>query len=237
MTTLGERITQLLTDGDYSAIKGMIKDIELSNFKSFDYSITFIGEVGVENVDDLFVFKETTQIENTFCDDINSLKDRISNFMYVFGETEYEGKRGLLLERVNGVCFGEWIEGRSLEEVGEVLAQIFLSLAVAQGEFGFIHGDLNPGNIMIEELNNPRTFNYNGRKIVSRYRAVIIDFDGCIKSYENGRPCAMLDAYCILSGLDDRFGIDRGCFNYVKVDKPYSEIFEIIAPWFKIITH
>jgi hypothetical protein len=70
-----------------------------------------------------------------------------------------------------------------------ILQQLFLTLAVAQEKFGFVHHDLSPWNIIIKTLPSPQTIIYSFKdqvvSVETRLVPVIIDYDRSHFIYKN----------------------------------------------------
>jgi len=123
----------------------------------------------------------------------NELAKTIPNFSYIYDV--YEGLTGrvhLIKEHVKGLTLLDYIKSDSFNmgELELMLKSIMLALQQAQQEFGFIHHDLTPWNIIVRELPNVQTVEYKVgpseiRSISLKRIPVIIDY-GRSKAIVNG---------------------------------------------------
>ena len=150
-----------------------------------------------------FIVKSTTDsskmlenIHETFIGTkvINEVVKYIPNFAYVFGSTENEGygKNNVIMEYIAGKTLTQWMQSRSfnMKDFIFILIQLSFALEVAQRQCGFVHYDLTPWNIMIQELPQPISFDYMfDENIVYRVNTkiipVIIDYGKSHVIYEN----------------------------------------------------
>lgn len=92
-----------------------------------------------------------------------------------------------MVEHINGVDYDTWSRRNTndpsyWEKATSVLIQVLLALAVAMDHCEFSHNDLHTGNVIVEELDEPRRIAYrlrNGRTftITAPVIARIIDYD------------------------------------------------------------
>jgi serine/threonine protein kinase len=75
---------------------------------------------------------------------------------------------------------GLWGSGVKVtkSDIDNVLLQIFMAMYMAVREFDFIHGDLNPGNVLVKYFSTPLMINYEefNVKIKTHYVVSIIDY-------------------------------------------------------------
>lgn len=242
------------------------------------YSIGVSNAGTADYVDDLFVIKIPRDGDFTnevpILKNLNTLRNRTPNFSYFFGivfcmPSGYSGSRvfdhfndslsnqeALLIEYAKGSQeFGDWIIGKSREDIGSVVAQILYSLQIAYDEYKFTHYDLYPNNILVEDLGEDMYFEYKFgdevKRVVSRYKAVIIDFElSYLKTEENEfsiedkdryvekKPNPSHDVSALLYNLFgdlDRLLLDEG-INYGNFTNSrfidYYEYAQLILPFF-----
>jgi hypothetical protein len=118
---------------------------------------------------------------------INQLIKYIPNFSYVFGKTNDM----VITEYIFGKTFDEWIKSDqfNMEDYIFILIQLAFSLQVAQNIIGFVHYDLTPWNIIIQELPCAITFDYmldrnNIFRVKTKFIPVIIDYGKSHVIYE-----------------------------------------------------
>jgi hypothetical protein len=128
--------------------------------------LSVVGHCRADNMD--FAVKVTKDadklVENTHeayigVNAINNLLKSIPNFIYTFGTTL---AGDLVSEYVKGVTMFEWLSSPSFNfpQYVDILLQLSLALEVAQRECGFVHYDLFPWNVMLEEQPFERVFDY-----------------------------------------------------------------------------
>ena len=96
------------------------------------------------------------------------------------------------MEYINGYTFEKWIKSDkfNMTDYLFILIQISLSLQFAQQYCGFVHYDLTPWNIVIQEIKVPVTFDYilahnKVYQIKTKYIPVIIDYGKSHVIYKN----------------------------------------------------
>lgn len=111
--------------------------------------------------------------------EINDLLQHIPNFSYVFG---YKNNK-LITEYINGQTFEQWILSNKFNSKDYlfILIQLSMALQVAQKHCGFIHWDLTPWNIMIQELKHEVEFDYvlncnSVYRVKTKLIPIIIDY-------------------------------------------------------------
>jgi serine/threonine protein kinase len=129
---------------------------------------------------------------------LNSLRSKTPNFMYVYGGfacslPELSDYKTMCSsdKNMNVMMLSEVINTKytfrdlyasdiSDKDLIGVVAQICITLSIAQSVYSYIHTDLHPGNILIEELPEPVLLKYKTGQgdavISSRYIAKIIDY-------------------------------------------------------------
>lgn len=83
----------------------------------------------------------------------NSLSNIIPNFVYVFGLFKENNTYNVITEKIDGETLFSYLRSKEfkVETFLFILIQIFLSLQVAQNQYGFVHYDLTPWNIMLKK--------------------------------------------------------------------------------------
>ena len=118
----------------------------------------------------------------------NLLLEEIPNFKYTYGMKD---EKTIYTENVEGETFSQFIKSKmcTLQNFIGILQQLFLTLAVAQEKFGFVHHDLSPWNIIIKTLPSPQTIIYSFKdqvvSVETRLVPVIIDYDRSHFIYKN----------------------------------------------------
>lgn len=146
-----------------------------------------------------FVVKSTTDqkkklenIHETFIGTkvINEVVKYIPNFVYIFGSIHKENN--VIMEYITGKTLSQWIKSDSfnMKDFIFILIQLSLALDVAQKQCGFVHYDLTPWNIIIQELPQPISFDYmidekTVYKINTKTIPVIIDYGKSHVIYNN----------------------------------------------------
>lgn len=116
----------------------------------------------------------------------------LPNFAYVFGpkvrKTSHQEDdklefKNIYVEYVHGPTLQQWLLSKdfSFQKLLHILVQLNLALQVAQNEYGFIHYDLNPWNIILVKLKTPTEFVYKVKqnfalKFRTDFIPVMIDF-------------------------------------------------------------
>lgn len=94
---------------------------------------------------------------------INKMVARTPNFAYVFGPLK-DAQDMVFVEYINGVSLMHWLKSPqyNFKDLLSILVQLNLALSVAQNYIGFIHYDLYPWNVMIQQSMSyyDSTFNY-----------------------------------------------------------------------------
>jgi hypothetical protein len=90
---------------------------------------------------------------------INDMLKYVPNFAYVFGKYEHSH---VIMEKISGVTLDKWLNSASynMKDFIFILIQLSLALNVAQRDIGFVHYDLTPWNIIIQEIPNEVEFDY-----------------------------------------------------------------------------
>lgn len=138
--------------------------------------------------------KEMENIHETYIGTkvINNVVKYIPNFAYVFGKYDEPTKATVIMEKIHGITFTKWIESDkfNMKDFIFILVQLAFALEVAQRRCGFVHYDLTPWNVMIQELPTPVVFDYvidseNIYRINTKLIPVIIDYGKSHVIYEN----------------------------------------------------
>lgn len=88
---------------------------------------------------------------------VNSFRAYLPNFVYTF----HRANNDLIVEQISGVTFEKWLmENFTMSGYLQILYQISMILAFAQNLSGFVHGDLYPWNIIIQQLPMAITMRY-----------------------------------------------------------------------------
>lgn len=84
---------------------------------------------------------------------INTIVGKVPNFTYTFGPLQDEPDM-VFSEFIKGVSFMDWLTSPQYNfgDFLKILVQLNLALASAQNMIGFIHYDLYPWNVMIEDI-------------------------------------------------------------------------------------
>lgn len=150
----------------------VVKDYKLAGF-------SFVAKETTDNV------KEMENIHEAFIGQkcINDILTYIPNFAYVLGSCDQSGRTVVLMEKIIGVTLTEWLESDkfNMKDFVFILIQLSFSLEVAQRQCGFVHYDLTPWNIMIQELPVSVDFDYvidsdNIFRINTNLIPIIIDY-------------------------------------------------------------
>jgi len=124
--------------------------IVIKKFVSQDDSLKYEDK---ENIHELFVAKNCTNNLLKFC----------PNFAYILGHYKDENDNlTTLVENIEGITFLDYIKSNdfNIDEYLFILIQIFLALEIAQKNYGFVHWDCMPWNIVIKELNYKKYYEY-----------------------------------------------------------------------------
>lgn len=113
----------------------------------------------------------------------NRLLREIPNFSHVFGCYENNDGFHVLTEYIKGPTLYDYLnsEDFDIKVFNDIISQISLSLQIAQRECGFVHWDLTPWNIVIEEQEKHISIDYkiNSTKVVTihtKFVAIMIDY-------------------------------------------------------------
>ena len=123
---------------------------------------------------------------------INEIVKYIPNFAYVFGKFNGPTENIVIMEHIFGQTFDKWLQSDkfNIQDYIFILIQLSMALEVAQRIGGFVHYDLTPWNIMIQESPRPISFDYmldsvNIIRVTTSIIPVIIDYGKSHVIYEN----------------------------------------------------
>jgi len=93
---------------------------------------------------------------------INEIVKYIPNFAYVFGKFDGPTDNIVIMEHIYGQTFDKWLQSDkfNMQDYLFILIQLAMALEVAQRQGGFVHYDLTPWNIIIQETPIPISFDY-----------------------------------------------------------------------------
>ena len=110
---------------------------------------------------------------------VNPLLKLVPNFLFTFGQTT---QQNLVIEKIKGINFMTWLDTKfNYNQFIHILSQLYLALTVAQRRCLFVHYDLFPWNVMIQELDEEIDVKYciDIEKIVvvkTKLVPIIIDY-------------------------------------------------------------
>jgi hypothetical protein len=86
---------------------------------------------------------------------INKMVSRVPNFAYIFGPLK-NAHDMVFVEFINGLSFMDWLKSPryNFKDYLSILVQLNLALSVAQNFIGFIHYDLYPWNVVIQNVSD-----------------------------------------------------------------------------------
>jgi tRNA A-37 threonylcarbamoyl transferase component Bud32 len=123
---------------------------------------------------------------------INEIVKYIPNFAYVFGKFDGPTKNIVIMEHIHGHTFDKWLQSDkfNMQDYLFILIQLAMALEVAQNQGGFVHYDLTPWNIIIQEIPRPIGFDYmldgtNVFRVTTTLIPVIIDYGKSHVIHEN----------------------------------------------------
>lgn len=150
----------------------IVQEYKLAGF-SFVIKATTDSAKEMENIHEAYI---GTRV-------INNIVKYIPNFAYVFGKYAEPSKATVIMEKIHGITFSKWIYSNkfNMKDFIFILVQLAFALEVAQRQCGFVHYDLTPWNVMIQELPTPVEFDYmidsdNIYRINTKLIPVIIDY-------------------------------------------------------------
>ena len=187
-------------------IKHQINKLELFDSGAYGYAI----KAYVED-DPLFIIKTPKNSSNDCLHEsfiglygTNKLRKYIPNFSYVYGFIKstvpmiYKNKiitwcdcpsrsyNYIVYENINpSVKLNEYIKTCNGKQFLNIYLQVVLSLMLADKLIGFTHYDLNHNNILIRQLEEPITIEYEKYKIKTNVIATIIDYGMSLIKYNN----------------------------------------------------
>jgi hypothetical protein len=154
-----------------------------------------LGSVNKYTINDIdFAIKSTSDIKKskehihetfvgTQC--TNHLRSQIPNFVYIYAfyKEDDNSVHNVITEYVQGITLFEYIRSEEFTFQGylNILIQISLAIKVAQNQYGFVHYDLTPWNVIIQPQKNYVTIDYvlslsNIIRVTTKQVAIIIDY-------------------------------------------------------------
>lgn len=90
---------------------------------------------------------------------INKLVSRVPNFAYIFGPLKDEQDM-VFVEYIEGITLMNWLKSKyyNFNDFLSIMVQLNLALSVAQNYIGFIHYDLFPWNVMIQNASSAKYY-------------------------------------------------------------------------------
>jgi hypothetical protein len=114
---------------------------------------------------------------------INNLHTYIPNFTYMFGLYINGDNYNVISEYINGITLGEYIKHPkfNFQQYLFIIIQLCYALHMAQQHCGFVHYDLTPWNIIIQDTGQIQTIDYllasdNIARVHTNLIPVIIDY-------------------------------------------------------------
>ena len=139
-------------------------------------------------------FKKMENIHEAYIgtNGINDIIKYIPNFAYVFGKYDGDNTSNVIMEHINGKTLDKWIESDkfNMTDFIFICIQLAFALEVAQRQCAFVHWDLTPWNIIIQELPSKISFDYvidsnNVYRVHTNIIPVIIDYGKSHIIYKN----------------------------------------------------
>lgn len=144
------------------------KGTVISEYKLFNYN--FILKTNSKIIHETFIAKKG----------LNELSKQIPNFVYIFGLNN----ESMVMEYIKGQTLYDFIQSDdfSMKKYLFILIQLSLALYMAQQNYGFVHYDFMPWNIIIKKVSPPQEIDYiinykTVYRIKTSYIPVIIDFE------------------------------------------------------------
>ena len=174
--------------GELGGIEGIIEQpgFPLYPVKSGKPSATSVVAYALRRSKTKVIVKRTERmaemINEAMCGlgGVNELIATLPHFRYTyFFDAE---KEQLISEHIEGKTLKEWLLRRptTSSELLQIVLMIAMALAVAQEKIGFVHYDLYPWNIVIQEYSKPHPIHYRFEThlftISSRFVPVLIDY-------------------------------------------------------------
>ena len=180
-----EAVKKTLSENTFASYKKIMKlehfknkstDVSIAEFANFPMAIKTTSDEAKKDefLHEMFIATTTT----------NKLIKLVPNFAYIFGITENEnGSHSLITEYIEGETLASYLNSPSFNfsVLLNIITQLLLALQVAQREFGFVHNDLQPWNIIVTTLKSPIEVKYRigADKVVSIFTShvpTMIDF-------------------------------------------------------------
>ena len=126
-----------------------------------------------ENIHDVYIGTHAT----------NHLHSYIPNFAYIFGLHVQGDTHSVVAEYINGITLGEYIKHHkfNFQQFLLMVVQLCYALHMAQQQCGFVHQDLTPWNIIVQNIGQTQTIDYllshdNITRVHTNLVPVIIDY-------------------------------------------------------------
>lgn len=144
---------------------GSISDFSIANFNFIDKKTTDIQK-SKEHIHETFI--------GLNC--INNILKYIPNFSYIFGLYQKENETHLISEKINGITFLEYLNSKTFnfKDYLNIICQIALAIQVSQNLYCFVHNDLTPWNIIIQQLPEEILYDFVINNKVIRIKTSII---------------------------------------------------------------
>lgn len=170
-------------------LHGSPKKVFIRQIFSSAKSVINLAQVGLQTV-----VEKNARTKNAIKENIHEVfiglnvtnKLNIPNFAHVFGPRvtkEQFSCETVYIEFIHGPTLEQWLRSRdfSFPKLLNILVQLNMALQVAQNEYGFIHYDLYPWNIILVKLEKPKEYAYKVKhKLTLKFRTslipVMIDF-------------------------------------------------------------
>lgn len=166
---------------------------------------------------------------------LRSLRKIIPHFMTCLGMVKINNRRGIVYEKAEGYSLCKFLESDPTpEEILNVMSQVVLALSVAYKEMGFMHGDLNSHNVLLQDLDREISITYPtaiGDISIKTSRLVLfIDYGESQINDDMGRPIIINTKACykgdnLMFPMKDIFKIAAN-MSFDTVDTNTYELFD-----------
>lgn len=231
LSGLHEAVKKTLSENTFTSSRRIVKleyfrnkstDVSIVEFASFPMAVKTTSDESkkIEFLHELFIGTTTT----------NKLVKLVPNFAYVFGIRENpDGSQSLIKEYIKGETLADYLVSQYFDfnVFLNILTQLLLALQVAQREFGFVHNDLQPWNVIITTLRAPIEVQYKigADRVVSvmtSHIPTMIDF-GKSKTIFKGIHHGLINPFQT-STVQDAISIILGC---VKTLLPNRRVYDL----------